>query len=151
MSNILFCPNIKMCKQGGSISWNINVDFQVIKLIFTLSILSEQLINWTISWTKQQWRHNNVARTNLSLAVTFSLRLILRRYQSVWSHWIFPRLLLGQPALSVCPWVNIRVKERETQKDIQSSVSQGSPEMEGADVEEEPFHSRPVSGGVFGH
>jgi len=24
-------------------------------------------------------------------------------------------------------------------------------ETEGADVEEEPFYSRPVSGGVFGH
>lgn len=36
---------------------------------------------------------------------------------------------------------------------ILSFRSPGNPQREtgGADVEEEPFYSRPVSGGVFGH
>lgn len=36
-------------------------------------------------------------------------------------------------------------------RDLVLQISRELLETEGADVEEEPFYSRPLSGGVFGH
>lgn len=129
----IFCPDVKMSQEKAPNSWNMLTPELPNSSLLGLYLKSELHINWMLWWSRKHWRHNNRARTDRSFAVTFSQRFILQRYQSVClCHWIFPHLLPGQPASSVCPWVNIREdgwkreREREAARHSDFCVSRES-------------------------